>query len=620
MCGIAGFIFNAPQPASKVRQYCASLSVKLQHRGPDDEGFALIDTDGNCELFRGADTLTGIALPELSQAVGHFYGALVHRRLSIIAPGVGGHQPMQQRQHTLCYNGELYNFRETDALLNLENCSGTDTETLLQLIQKQPKTFLNHLEGFYAFACWDASEKTLYVGNDPHGVKPLFVTENEEGFFFASEAQALLSVTESKINYQWPAYLIEGQYRISANSGVKSLKNGALQKRALVNHQWHTEIIARTEVRPVQFDADYFRKSIQKRLMADVPIGFAISGGLDSSLIAAQAHALSATKEPLHFFSVTSGNTAFDESKWQQAIVAHCKAQWHTLNIMDAGIGDIKAFVQQQHLPPVAWNNIAHFKLCKMVNESGIKVMFNGQGADELFGGYPDYTERNFIRNFRLIFKYRQHLSYSFAAIAKGWLKLKIKSVMQRTGIYRIPEQSFLNTQNSEIKNYHPLHYLLSSLSAEEKMRADFYGEKLGQMLFLEDLNGMAWSIESRNPFADDYDLAVSELKEPDFGSTLQLGYTKSALREIGKNLLPERVNHRTDKKGFSVPDVQLTLNNRAALEPYFFSDTLNAISSQNQRRQLLTKLHVNNPKEVQLFFRLSCLALYYESENLDAQ
>lgn len=619
MCGIAGFIFNTPQPADKVRQYCASLSTRLKHRGPDDEGFALITADGNCHLYRGENTLKEITIPDLAIAEGLFLGALVHRRLSIIAPGAGGHQPMQQNNHTLCYNGELYNFRETDTLLNFENHSGTDTETLLQLIQKQPETFLNHLEGFYAFACWNALQKTLYVGNDPHGVKPLFVAENEEGFFFASEAQALLPLTDNKIQYQWPAYLVEGQYRIAGNSPINAAENGTLKSFTFKNGHWVSKTSGRSAAGSTPFDADYFKKSIQKRLMSDVPIGFAMSGGLDSSLIAAQAFKLSSGQEPLHFFSVVSADPAFDESKWQQAMVEHCQAKWHKFNIMEGNIEDLQQFIRHQHLPPVAWNNIAHFKLCKMVHENGIKVMFNGQGADELFGGYPDYTERNFIRNFSLIFKYRQHLSNSYAGIAKGWLKHKIKSLMCKAGLYAVAEKTYLNTRNSDIKNYHPQHYKLASLSAEEKMKADFYGEKLGQMLFLEDLNGMAWSIESRNPFADDYNLAANQFRNLDFGTTLQSGYTKSALRTIGKGLLPEIINHRTDKKGFSVPDVQLTLKNRTALETWFFSDSLNALSSQKQRRQLLAKLHVNNPKEVQLFFRLSCLAMYYESEQLDA-
>ena len=173
--------------------------------------------------------------------------------------------------------------------------------------------------------------------------------------------------------------------------------------------------------------------------------------------------------------------------------------------------------------------------------------------------------------------------------------------------------KKYLNAHHSEFKNYYPDSYRLSSKNAEAKMQLDFYGDKLGQMLFLEDLNGMAWSIESRNPFADDRKLAQSIFKSLDFGQTLYKGYTKSTLREIGDTLLPKEINYRTDKKGFSVPDTTLTLQYVEGLKPYFFSDLLDSISSQEQRQQLFLKLNTGNEKEVQLFFRLSCLAMYYE-------
>lgn len=623
MCGIAGIIYQEAKTAQEIISICNFFSIELKHRGPDDVGFALIRENGAFELYKNDDSLASLQLPEISEAKGNFIGALIHRRLSIISPGLAGHQPMLSNSGNkiLIYNGEIYNYKQLDSEFGFKNNSNTDSETLLNLIDNNIPNYSEKLNGFYAYLVWDKVENKLIVSKDENGVKPCFHYITEEYSLFCSESYAIRKFTKSKLKIDLRSYLYQGLYSdISAFQDIEfntyqSNYNGFVTEIIGNEIAWSSEQNFDNEgSEHISFDASYFKKSIENRLMSEVPIGFAMSGGLDSSLIAAQARKILGEKIELHFFSVISNNPKFDESKWQKLMVDHCNAKWHCLDMETLGIEHIKSFIIKNKVPPIAWNNIAHFSLCQLAKESGVTVMFNGQGADELFGGYPEYLQRNVWRNFFKIFFKKNHFPISKFEMIKGNIKFLFKRLLNIGSFSLHPLEKYLSLPiKSAAKKSYMEKRALQSFTADQKMQFDFKYGKLQQMLYLEDLNGMAWSIESRNPFADDQLLTNWCHSNLTFENCIESGYTKSTLRAIGKDLLPEAINLRVDKKGFSVPDIELTLAHKNELMPYFLNTNINNIISEKQKQLLIRKLDAAHEKELQLFFRLCCLSMYYE-------
>lgn len=313
----------------------------------------------------------------------------------------------------------------------------------------------------------------------------------------------------------------------------------------------------------------------------------------------------------LRLFSITSSGYE-NEQEWQREVAEFNHALWYHRNIEESGGKLLPRVVQHCGIPAVAWNNLAQFELAGLAAENGVTVFLNGQGADEIFGGYPDYLQRDWWSLAMHLFKFRNNLPLSYGEIVNGWLKFQFKKGIPENFLKQWYWRSQAGWLSEEMCEFSPYLWKYSHLSADEKMQQDYFGQKLSQMLRWEDLNGMAHSLESRNPFADDQTLAAW-LKVP-FGEKIKNGFTKGVLRDAAADLVPEKVRWRRDKKGFSVPDSRLTWQAREDWKAAFLSSALDPYSPRAKREKMYQRLHPEDHETLRWYFRLSSLAYFMEN------
>ncbi len=375
MCGIAGIF--AGHMGIINSDLLKSMTRSLAHRGPDGEG-----------LWIG-------------QGVG--FG---HRRLSIIDPTPRGHQPMvlDNGNWVICYNGEVYNYRELRTELENQGVtfhSGTDTEVILRLYERHGIACVRKLRGMFAFGIWDERERTLVLARDRLGIKPLFLARTQEGLLFASEIGALLQdkTLPREMNHGSLASFLATRYVPTPEtllSCVTQLPANCIRvyrdpDQYEDTSYWEIPIAQGnlfTSVHEAE-DAvyDVLDNAVKCHLIADVPVGAFLSGGLDSTTLVACA----AKHQTINTFTAGFSGTLFDESE-----AAHNNAQ--ALGVSNACIHcnapspdlleKILSFAQEPTADPAM---IPFYDVCGLANRS-VKVALSGEGADEVFAGYETYV------------------------------------------------------------------------------------------------------------------------------------------------------------------------------------------------------------------------------------
>jgi asparagine synthase (glutamine-hydrolysing) len=366
--------------------------------------------------------------------------------------------------------------------------------------------------------------------------------------------------------------------------------------------------------------AELLLRSVNQRLVSDVPVGFAASGGLDSSLILGIAAAGRKEKlKGLYAFSAVSGNPASDETHWQELVSDHTGVIRIVSQTDASHASELEDMMRSTDLPAAGWNNLAHYRLCGLARQKGVLVMLNGQGADELMAGYHAYlpfwfAEANLPDKLEWLAN-TDRAGLSMLAWWKLWARHQYQCYIKahRYEQKRLARKPFMGLLHPAIKAaIIPAGELPGSLN--EKLRADYYGAKLAQMLQWEDRNSMAHGLESRNPFADDFQLAAACFGIP-ASEKIKHGFTKYPLREIAANFLPEAISWRRDKKGFSFPDGQLTRQSDYLFKSWLDNIPTN-IADASGIRQIL-----DNPKateaELGFAFRAACLARFMELNNI---
>ena len=595
MCGIGGWVYFGGHSEAQMKAVGQCLVEGLKHRGPD--GFGV-------EVFGGQEE--SIAM-------------IMHRRLSILGLGDQGKQPMcsLDGRYWISFNGEIYNYLELASEFGLTTNTGTDTEVLLQLWSLKGVDCIALLDGFFAFAIWDTELKELTLARDKTGVKPLYYyldqdVDNSENIIkslsFGSEDFALKQALElqgievSLSEKALKSHLEEGASdRNMLFNGIQELGMGgyltysclSLDSKLNPISDWGRVIIKpwhggeylrlddgagwqqqlglneepKNHIELLRFQ---LMEGMQKRLRSDVPIGFAVSGGIDSAALVGMAREIMGKEAHLHVFSVVAPGMDGDESEYQKSVVEHVGGIWHKVDVRELDGKYLERYIKATHRIPVAWNNLAHFALCEAVKAAGVTVLFNGQGADELFGGYPHYYKAAFWNEKNTLWPLRRKWPLGFVAAGKQWLKAVLGSSVGR-----------------------PFETCVDVL-----MREDYYGERLTQLLRFEDRNGMAAGIESRNPFADDYRMADAWLNAWgddtwDLGGSLTAklvdGYSKGYLRKaMDVGFVPKKVLWRVDKKGFSVPKNELTARELVVWKDWILSDRLDGLVSRAKRHKSL--------------------------------
>lgn len=383
MCGIAGIQRFDGQPVR--REALDAMVATLDHRGPDANGV------------------------ELRGSVG-----LGHTRLSIIDLA-GGVQPMESDDGELVvtFNGEIFNYIELrQELIALGRRFGTtsDTEVLLQAYAQWGEDCVQHFNGQWAFAIWDARRKKLFLSRDRLGKRPLFYTVTGKTFLFASEVKAIFAhpgvgkaidpVGLDQLCTFWSA-----QPPRTIFAGINLLPPGhsltVQDGKLTVAQYWDldfSETFDNIPARDLEEQLlNLLTEATKLRLRSDVPVGAYLSGGLDSSITAALAKQLN--REKLCTFSVEFENPEFDESVFQQEVVQRLGTEHHTIRCSHDDIGRIfPQVIRHTETPILRTAPAPMFLLSKLVRESGIKVVLTGEGADEAFGGYDIFKEAKLRR------------------------------------------------------------------------------------------------------------------------------------------------------------------------------------------------------------------------------
>lgn len=519
----------------------------IRHRGPDDEGFFL----------------------EKNVALGH-------RRLSILDLSPEGHQPMHRSQrYVIVYNGEVYNYLELREELiddGYSFTSHTDTEVILAAYEHWGEACVSHFNGMWAFALYDREKETLFCSRDRFGVKPFYYTQTPERFAFGSEIKQLFPfLDERKVNTKiLMDYLVlsyeehtdetffEGVFKLlPSHNLLYDLKTGEFTLRRYYAITVDEKLGALEEEEAVRTYAATLEDAVKIRLRSDVRVGTCLSGGLDSSSVAAIAAKMyNTTERSLNAIHAKSTEAASDESRWAKKVADHCALK---LSVIEP---DANAFreclenvIRIQEEPFGSPSIVMQYLVFEEANRLGCKVMLDGQGGDETLMGYERYLPayllslkgsekiRGFWLSFRhsklTVWKLLQYFVYFTNASIRLWrLKKKLSFIK--------PEyfgHLSLDTLRDSARNYGNILGL---------QLLEITSTQLPHLLKYEDKNSMSHSIEARLPFVDyrnvENALAIrNELKIRD-------GWTKYLLRRGVEKFLPSDVVWRRDKIGFEAP------------------------------------------------------------------
>ena len=547
------------------REVLETMRDVIRHRGPDDEG-----------IF-------------ISRNVG-----LGHRRLSIVDVAAG-HQPMTNEDGSLriTYNGEIYNhadYRESLEARGHVYQTRCDTETILHLYEEYGSACVDYLRGMFAFAIWDERKQELFIARDRLGVKPLYYVHTEDGsLYFASEIKSLLAAraVSPEINYSvLPDYLAN-----HSPSGEETLFRGV--KRLLPGHvltwrdgevsirrYWDVEFAKDVETKDDQTYirqwSDLFHESVRLRLMADVPLGMFLSGGIDSSAIAAAMNGM--VNEPIKTFSVAFAEREANELEYARLIAEAYKTDHHEILVSPEQFFDaLPRLVWHEDEPLAHPSSVALYFVSQLASQH-VKVVLTGEGSDELLAGYGRY--RRTMLNLSLGRKYNK-LTPSLArdTIRKQIEQMepsgRVRQKLMRTflvlptslesiyfdnfAVFSAPMQQHMFTRetNERIRSIDPyaeLRRLVAKTSDLSLLDGLLYADMktyLHELLMKQDQMSMATSVESRVPFLD-HKLVEFTAKMPD-RMKLRGGTTKYVLRASMKGVLPEKILSRS-KMGFPVP------------------------------------------------------------------
>lgn len=595
MCAIAGLISAKLETLDVI----SGMNRLMRHRGPDDEGYLSIGPGGPVSLG-GRDTASAVWATDSPWRPAGMVGpaaeggairiALAHRRLSIVDLSPLGHQPMSHAgRYWIVYNGEVYNYRELRAELEAAGStflSHSDTEVILAAYSRWGAACLDRFNGMWALAIYDAEKQELFLARDRFGVKPLYYRMAQATFAFASEIKAFTAVPdwEARANEQAVQdFLLHGLQDHSSETmfaGVQQLEPGTYA--ILDCRRWlgaaDAERSAAFKVRrwyalpPACFDGDFdaaaarflelFRDAVALRLRSDAPIASCLSGGLDSSAIVCTVREqLIGQGEviPQKTFTACSELPRFDEREYSEKVVAMVGAQASHVFPSAAGLfAALDELIWHQDEPFGSTSIYAQWTVFAAAAAKGVKVMLDGQGADELFYGYQSFR-RPFLANLVRTGKWRAAFREAgggkgrLRALRDAWTPLPVQSAF-RAHRRRSRLPGWLHPRRLNAENPGRLASRFERFQNARELSLEMMtGQHLQKLLHWEDRNSMAHAIEARLPFLD-YRLAEFALSLPD-QHKIRDDWSKAVVRSGMRDLMPEPVRLRRDKMAFVTPE-----------------------------------------------------------------
>lgn len=604
MCGIAGIIqtISGKFNAGHLKQ----MTDALAHRGPDGEGFWLQEEKN---------------------------ALLGHRRLSIIDLSDAGSQPMHYlSRYSIVHNGEIYNYIELKEELQKKGYSfrsKTDTEVIMAAYDYWQQECVDHFDGMFAFAIWDEKEKMLFAARDRFGEKPFFYHYDGSNLFFASEMKALWAAGIEKIPNQKmlfnfitigytdnPAKREETFYEnIFRLPPASSLVYSPEKNELLTEQYWDIDLQAGNKTIPdseaVERFSELLTTSVKRRMRSDVEVGTSLSGGLDSSSIAALIHELQSGNNYSCFtasFPELENNDLFHAKN----VVEHFGLQQHITECTAAGLlKDWEKLCYHQEEPFGSSSAYAQFKVYEGAKDQGVKVLLDGQGADETLAGYHKYYKwywqelfrKRKLRKSKEIFWAKEigiNEPFDYHNMIAAYFPAFASIVMERQYLLRALKQEdltreFVQQQSKEAYYTPPEHFDLNGVLYFNTMT-----HGLEELLRYADRNSMAHGREIRLPFLS-YELVEFVFSLPSHFK-IRNGWTKWLLRKTVKEKLPHSSVWRRDKVGFEPPQ-------KKWMEEKFLQDAV-----QEAKRKLVSEKIL---KETVLDKKITPSAAF-EAENYD--
>lgn len=548
MCGIFGCI-------GKIDYHKAfQCTQRMRHRGPD-----------------------AINVNQLDKIT------LGHTRLMILDRDENANQPMRDisGRYYIVYNGEIYNFIELRKELETEGYrfkTQSDTEVLLYSYIEWGENFQDKCNGMWAVAIWDDFEKKLFLSRDRFGIKPMYMYWEDENFYFASEMKAFFPVMKERM----PNYRVFGQkdflsYESTDECAIKGIKkllagtcavwqDGRLTKKKWWDTLEHLQKVPMLYEEQVEMMRELFLDACKIRMRSDVPIGTALSGGIDSSCTLGAMHYLSKdylerkTNDWQHAFVAHMPGTCFDETQYAEMAAEHIGIQVERVNInAQIGADELLRYLYLCEEPYIT-SPVPYIQTYRQIGNAGIKVTLDGHGADELFGGYGFDLFSACVdagigtKGFNEVID-----TYNEMCLAEGWMN----------------EKKALNHMVTHIKDNYMHRIQNPKFEAMDELNKRLYIEThnkiLPTLLRCYDRFSMANGVESRMPFMD-YRIVCFAFSIP-WTSKIRNGYSKAIVRDMARPFMREEILNRKQKIGFNAPNTEWF---RGELKE-FLLDTINS-------------------------------------------
>jgi asparagine synthase (glutamine-hydrolysing) len=611
MCGILGLWHKDAKPIPL--ETFQKATTALRHRGPDDEGYLLVNQSRNKIIpCLGTDSDKRLNLPRIEKHFDQSFDFIFgFRRLSILDLSPSGHQPMSSMDGScwIIFNGEIYNYlelREELKKLGHTFTSTSDTEVLLAGYLQWGSDLLPRLVGMFAFAIFDMRKRTLFLARDFFGIKPLYYTTTNNVFAFASEAKALLELdnTKRQINpdslYMYLRYGLTDHGDNTFWNEIQHLPPAHYMEISLeaqsppqIKRYWQIDMNTRLDISlsdATEQLRNLFLENIRIHLRSDVPVGAALSGGIDSSAIVGAMRHVQGQNLDLHSFSYIANDLNLSEEKWvdlagekSEAIVHKTRPQPTDL------IEDLDHLIYTLDEPFGSTSIYAQYRVFRLAQENKIKVMLDGQGADEFLGGY------NYFLSGYLVSLLRQYrLGASFQFLKNNWRRPYFggSQLLLRAGAWVLPRRLHGLAQqisgNSLMPDWLNPHWFkehnvkaYSLYAGDQRTKSkEVYRDLLYQsvvetslpmLLRYEDRNSMAHSVESRVPFLTPSLVNFIFSLPEEYLINLE-GTTKAIFRQSMRDIVPRPILDRKDKIGFSTPEHEWLVSLRPWVESIFES------------------------------------------------
>ena len=591
MCGISALLSNLPK--EKANEIVNKALDSYAYRGPD-----------------GREVVT----KEFTSENNSYNISFGHLRLSIIDLSENGNQPMfdSTGRYMMIFNGEIYNYLELKQDLlekGVKFKSTSDSEVLLELFVLEKEKMLSKLIGMFALLIFDLKENELFFTRDPFGIKPLYYAKNENGILFVSEPKAIVEsgfvpfITNDKIIFDFLSFGIRDHTSETMFKNILKIESGYY---GIVKQDFKLEVekywdlnIKTTKKRFKKEDIEDLSKLVDKtvelQLRSDVPVGTNLSGGLDSSIIAT----LASKKTPIKFSSFTASfrGEEVDETKYAKMVIENANLDPTFITPTDSEIiENIENCILAQGEPTANISMYIQFFVFKAVQNKRLKVILDGQGADELLLGYQHYFYKylRFLSSRFHWLKIRKLLKNSEDMLGVNYnTKLYLKTIITGLGAYYVPDflkqqmvsKSLVFISKDSKKKYLNIKRTYHSKKVSLRKHAEDAVTTLSlpHLLTYEDRNAMYHSVEARVPYL------IPNLFEFVFSFNLESlmddKLTKTPLRQVGEKFLPKEVAWRKKERGFEAPEnkwfkllepkIKITLQNRKYVSKFLNNEKI---------------------------------------------